>query len=302
MSVFVRFWGVRGSVPVPGPTTQRYGGNTSCVEVRSGAQRFILDAGSGIRELGLAMCAAPSAAPIHLMISHAHWDHIQGFPFFPPAYNPANRIHVYGQREGDRDIHSLLSGQMHSDYFPVQFADLGAEIVPEEIGPQPRLVGEMAVRALPAAHPGGCLSFRLDHRPSGRSVVYATDCELDQLICNADEVCPAGPASISVQGPLRRLPAPLVDFVRGATVLIADGQYTEAEYPSKVGWGHSRATTAVDFAVQVGVERLAIFHHDPMQDDAAVEAKLAACLARAAELGAELEVFAAREGVELLLA
>lgn len=297
MALHVRFWGVRGSIPVPGLTTRRYGGNTACVEVRSERTRFVLDAGSGLRELGLAMAAEGGPSTIHLLISHAHWDHIQGFPFFVPAYQPATRIHVYdhGGAGSARDMHRLLSGQMHSDYFPVQFSELGAEILRETLSDTTQLVDGIELSLLPVFHPGGCLSFRLRDPSSGASVVYATDCELDQVILDRSDAPP------TAGGPLRRLPAEVVEFARGADLLIIDGQYSDEEYPQRVGWGHSRATTAVDLAVQAEVRQAAIFHHDPMQSDHDVEQKLEACRRRAAELGSTVRVSAAREGVELRL-
>jgi len=292
MPMFVKFWGVRGSIPTPGPATRRYGGNTSCVEVRSPEAHFICDAGSGIRELGVSLARAARGKPItsHLMLSHAHWDHIQGFPFFGPAYNPTTTLRVYGTEPGDSRFHQLLSGQMGSDYFPVQFADLPGNIVSDHLDGGTRLVGDTTVAVLPVWHPGGSLSYRFTY--GGRHVVYSTDNELDLVIQN--------PEDADRPEVLRKLPSRLVDFISGADLLIADGQYTDAEYPKHVNWGHSRATTVVDLAVAAKVRQVAIFHHDPMQSDADVDAKIDACRERAAILGAhQLSVFGAREGVEL---
>lgn len=289
MSIVVKFWGVRGSIPTPGPATGRYGGNTSCVEVRTPGAHFICDAGTGIRELGLRLIEEAGDQPIctNLFLSHAHWDHIQGFPFFAPVYRATTTLRVFGTEAGDDRFHRLLSGQMDSDYFPVQFSELAGEIVADHLDGGARIVGDTEVSVFPACHPGGSLTYRFRH--GAASVVYSTDNELDLLIQN-----PRDPATA-----LRRLPAELVDFVRGADLLIADGQYTDAEYPAHRGWGHSRATTAVDLAVAADVRQLAIFHHDPMQSDAAVDAKLDACHRRAEEVGRpSLRVFGAREGVE----
>lgn len=292
MSMFVKFWGVRGSIPTPGPATRRYGGNTSCVEIRTPDALFICDAGSGIRELGMAVTRAASAQPItiHLMLSHAHWDHIQGFPFFGPVYSPTTTLRVYGTEPGDDRFYRLLSGQMDSDYFPVQFSDLASRVVSDHLDGGCRMVGDTEVSVLPVCHPGGSLSYKF--RLGERTVVYSTDNELDLLIEN--------PEDESRPDVLRKLPQDLVEFIRGADLLIADGQYTDAEYPSRVNWGHSRATTCVDLALAAGVDHLAIFHHDPMQSDADVEAKIQACRARAERLGGgDLSVFGAREGIEL---
>ncbi|WP_373049553.1 MBL fold metallo-hydrolase [Vulgatibacter sp.] len=294
MSLFVKFWGTRGSIPTPGPATARYGGNTSCVEIRTGDALFICDGGTGLRELGLDLLRRSAGKPIegHLLFSHPHWDHIQGFPFFTPIYQPANTFHIYGFAEGDQRIFQLLSGQMRSDYFPVDFSELSATISHEEILGQKTIEG-VRVKALSQLHPGGSWAFSFETQ--GRKVVYATDHELDAHLADRE-------ASIRDPGAVRVLPQALVDFVSGADLLIADGQYTDAEYPEKIGWGHPRATTTVDLAIAAGAKQLAITHHDPMQTDTDVERKIAACRERAAGRAPWLQVFAAREGVELKLA
>lgn len=294
MSFFVKFWGVRGSIPTPGLGTARYGGNTPCVEVRINGTRFVCDGGTGIRSLGEQLLeeAGQDAISLHLLLSHAHWDHIQGFPFFAPVYRPNTRLTVYGAREGDTRMYRLLSGQMQSDYFPVQFNDLGASIVPGHLGAGSRTVEGVEVAAHPVNHPGGCMAFSFAH--GGRKVVYATDHELDLVLENAEEAA-ADPRA------LRRPPAALVEFCRGADLLVCDGQYTDAEYPAHVGWGHSRATTATDLAVLAEVGRLALFHHDPMQTDEDVDNKVRACQRRAPWDDAPARIFAAREGMELKL-
>ncbi len=290
MPIFTTFWGVRGSIPTPGPATRRYGGNTSCVDIRTPEGHFICDAGTGIRELGIRMAREACGKPIcaHLLLSHSHWDHIQGFPFFAPVYNPSTTLRVYGMDDGDDRFHRLLSGQMDSSYFPVQFSDLAGNIVADHLGGGTRRVADTEVSVLPVCHPGGSLSYRFQR--GDHSVVYSTDNELDLLIENPD----APPDE------LRRIPESLVAFVRNTDLLIADGQYTDAEYPMRRHWGHSRATTVIDLAVAAGVKQVAIFHHDPMQSDADVEEKIADCRERANILGAnDLTIFAAREGITL---
>ena len=297
MSIHVRFWGVRGSIPTPGPATRRYGGNTPCVEVRTPKARFILDAGSGLRELGLRMAADAGASPSisHLLLSHAHWDHIQGFPFFAPIYKPSTTVRVYGTEPGDDRFYRLLSGQMDSDYFPVQFSDLAGHIVADHLNGGRREVEDATVSVMPLCHPGGSLSFRI--QLGEQSVVYATDNELDMGFDDIEQPNDTGHGQAAQ---LRRLPDELVEFMHGTDLLIADGQYTDEEYPSRRGWGHSRATTAVDLAVAAKVDQLAIFHHDPMQSDTDVDAKVEACRRRATALGAPgLSIFGAREGIEL---
>jgi phosphoribosyl 1,2-cyclic phosphodiesterase len=289
MPLFVKFWGTRGSIPTPGPRTQRYGGNTSCVEIRAGDSVLILDGGTGIRELGVDLLRRSQGKPLtlHLFFSHPHWDHIQGFPFFGPAYSAQHTLYLYGQ---DDKVYQLLSGQMQSAYFPVNFAELKAKIIAKQFQQGQVTVGGVEVRAFSQKHPGTSLGFSFEFE--GKKVVYSTDNELDQLISDPE-------APETRPGDLRPLPQPLLAAAQGADLLISDGQYGDAEYLHKVGWGHSRASTAVDFAVQAKCKVLAVFHHDPMQSDREVDAKVAACSARAAHLGSSLKVFGAREGVEL---
>ncbi|WP_050726586.1 MBL fold metallo-hydrolase [Vulgatibacter incomptus] len=285
----MKFWGTRGSIPTPGPTTHRYGGNTACLEVRAGDALFICDGGTGLRELGLDLIRRHQGTPIvgHMLFSHPHWDHIQGFPFFTPAYQPENVFHIYGTPKGDRRLFGLVSGQMRSDYFPVDFSELSARILAEDLEEE-RIEG-VKVRALPQCHPGG--SFAFSFEAGGRKVVYATDNELDEILLNREE------SLRDLEAP-RRFPQELLDFVRGADLLVADGQYCDEEYPSKIGWGHPRATTTVDLAAAAGVKQLAITHHDPMQSDAEVDEKIAACVRRASRLAPGLVVFGAREGAQ----
>jgi phosphoribosyl 1,2-cyclic phosphodiesterase len=289
--IFVRFWGVRGSIPTPGPRTRRYGGNTSCVEVRVGETILIFDAGTGLREFGVHLARIAKPLTLHLFLSHPHWDHIQGFPFFGPAYSKTTTLSVYGPR-GDDKNYQLLSGQMSNAYFPVRFSDLGAKIVSRSFTGESVEIDDVKVTAFGQKHPGGSVGFRVDH--DGRSVVFATDSELDQLLLDPDIVTREPNA-------LRKLPADLVEAARGTDLLIADAQYTDQEYAQKVGWGHPRATTVVDFAAQAGARRLALTHHDPMHSDREVEIMVLECQERAEKRRAELEVFAAREGITLKL-
>ena len=288
--IFVRFWGVRGSIPTPGPRTRRYGGNTSCVEVRVGDTLMVFDAGTGMRELGVHLLKArQKELTVHLFLSHPHWDHIQGFPFFGPAYVNTTTMYVYGPK-GDDKNYQLLSGQMANAYFPVRFADLGANIVARSFAGNTVKAGEVKVKSFGQKHPGGSVGFRVEH--GDKSVVFATDSELDQLLTDPD-IVKREPES------LRELPDDLVAAVKGADLLIADAQYTDTEYTQKVGWGHPRATTVVDLAVQAQVRQLALSHHDPMHSDRDVDLMVLECQERAESHGVELEVFGAREGITL---
>ena len=271
----VRFWGVRGSVASPGSGTLKTGGNTSCVEVSCAGQTVIFDLGTGLRPLGDALLRkGPVRA--HLFLSHYHWDHIAGLPFFAPAYDPKSELTIHGAMRRGRDVRQILSGQMIDPYFPVDLGALNARLrfVTLQDGGLAH-VGAAVVTAAELNHPGGALGFRLEH--DGRSMVYATDFEHGTA---ADER--------------------LVELARGADLMIFDAQYTPAEYegngvPSKKGWGHSTYQMGARLAGRAGVKKLALYHHAPDRDDKDIE-KLAA-LAKKLHAGA----FAAREGMELAL-
>lgn len=246
----IKFWGVRGSIASPGPETAAVGGNTSCVEVRCGSSRIILDAGTGVRKLGDALLReGPVEATV--LLSHLHWDHIQGLPFFVPAYLPSSRLSIVGSAHGIGSLREVLSTQMAAPSFPVRMDELGAQIAVREARPGEAFdVGEVHVRIAKLNHPGGVLAYRVEHE--GRSVVYATDTE--HYAC----VDPA----------LRAL-------ADGADVLIYDAQYTPEEYRgdggrSKVGWGHSTYVAGAEIARACGARKLVLFHHDPQRTDAGV--------------------------------
>jgi phosphoribosyl 1,2-cyclic phosphodiesterase len=282
--LFVKFWGTRGSIPTPGEHTRRYGGNTSCVEVRLNDTLIICDAGSGIRGLGDDLLdRSPGPITGHLLFSHSHWDHIQGFPFFAPAYIPENRFFIYGRNPGDDRFYRLLSGQMESDYFPISFSSLKAAIRAEFLRDSKGTIGGIQVECLDVDHPGGAIAYALS--AGGRRIVYATDCELRWQPDFSPRV-------------LREMRVELVNFCRGADLLIADGQYTDDEYALRIGWGHSSGLSAVDLAVRAGASKLALFHHDPARSDTDLERLVDTCLQRAEAHASPLSVFAAREGVE----
>ncbi len=249
----VRFWGVRGSVPVPGPSTLKIGGNTSCVEVLCGDTRLIFDAGTGIRELGNALTKqSAQALTMHMFLSHVHWDHIQGFPFFAPAFAKVHTIHMYGQSTAWGSVESSLAGQMNLANFPLTLADLPSTLVFHDMDTSQviTLDNGATISAFAGNHPGGVFLYRVDYK--NKSVVYATDNEMDAT------------------------PAPgLVEFVKGADVLICDSMYTPDEYsgvvgPNKKGWGHSTYTQSIELAKLSGAKQLVLFHHDPDRGDDAV--------------------------------
>ena len=272
----VTFFGVRGSIASPGVHTAAVGGNTSTVEVLAGGRRLVLDAGTGLRELGQRLFGR-GPQDLTLLLSHYHWDHIQGLPFFAPLYQPSTRLEIVGQRCGLHGVRDALEHQMTAPVFPVRLSDVQATLSPREVTPGDAFsVGDVRVRVAGGNHPGGVLAYRLDL--GDVSLVYATDTE----------------HGAAVDPELRAL-------AEGATLLIYDAQYTVDEYaggggrPARVGWGHSTNVAAAQLARAAGVSALALFHHDPARDDVGVLALEAATR--------ELfpATFAAREGMRLRL-
>lgn len=284
----IRLWGTRGSCPSPGPHTVRYGGNTTCVEVRGDdGHLLILDAGTGIRELGRQLRAAADGRAIRgdIFFSHAHWDHIQGLPFFPPAFQAGNHFRLFGSPTLLRGLEVVLRQQMSPVVFPVAFDDLLARMEFRELTGHRLAENGIEVQAISVRHPGGALGFRLE--PTGspdRSVVFIPDNELDRF----GDKAPGAPTRDE-----------LVAFARGARVLIHDAMYTGAEYMDHRGWGHSSYRDAVEFAIAADVETLVLFHHDPDRSDAALDEMLALCHQMVRERGGSVNVVAAAEGMEL---
>jgi phosphoribosyl 1,2-cyclic phosphodiesterase/CheY-like chemotaxis protein len=293
----VRFWGVRGSIAVPGPSTVRYGGNTACVEVRSGGQIIVLDAGTGIRPLGLALMKEFQDRPIRLtiLVSHTHWDHIQGFPFFYPAYNPANRIRVLGYEGPRKGLEMNLAAQMESPYFPVGLEQMPGHIVVEEIRDVSFPLGPVQVQTAFLNHPGTCTGYRL--LTDGGAICYLPDVEPPRHL--AAQKC-AKDAAAQLEF-ARGREEKLVEFVRGAEVLIVDCQYDAEEYQRHIGWGHSSVVDSLDLALRAEAKRLFLFHHDPNHDDDKIARMVEEAKAIVAERGGRLVVEAAREGLEVVL-
>lgn len=250
-----KFWGVRGSIPATGHATADIGGNTSCVEVRCGDSLLIFDGGTGLRLLGRSL-APELPTTVHLFFSHVHWDHIQGFPFFAPAFSAGNTIHMYGARNFLGTVETAMAGQMEFPNFPVVLGQLASELKFHDITPGETIevADDVKVRTVAGNHPGGVLIYRVEH--AGSAVVYATDTEYEDEIDEA-----------------------VVDLCRGADVLIFDSMYTPEEYEGKAdgtsrkGWGHSTMVTGARLANLAGVGQYVLFHHDPDQDDEAVAAK-----------------------------
>ena len=292
----VTFWGTRGSIASPGPDTVRYGGNTSCVEVRAGGHVLIFDAGTGLRPLGISLLEEYRERPlaVHLFISHTHWDHIQGFPFFMPAYRQGTTIHIYGAPGQGKSLEKILRGQMEADYFPVGLADLAATIDVHEFRAQGFEIGDVRVDATYLNHPAMNLAYRVSF--GGRRLVYATDHEpyaqtLDHLGGRGAEGRQFG----------QRLDHALVEFAKGSDLYIGDAQYTDDEYSTRIGWGHSPLSATVELAIATESKTLALFHHDPMHGDEVVASMERIAREQIATRGATMHCFAAAEGQSLTL-
>jgi len=289
----IRFWGTRGSLAKAGPTTLRYGGNTSCVEVgMADGTLIVFDCGTGAHGLGQALLAS-GKRPIdgHLLITHTHWDHIQGFPFFAPLFIAGNTWDIYAPGGLGNRLEETLAGQMEYTYGPLTLEQLGATIRFHDLveGTFDLNSGRITARYL--NHPALALGYRLD--VGGASVVYATDHEPH----TRDQSHTLDPhASPSRALAVHREEQGHIAFLAQADLVIHDTQYTAAEYPQKVGWGHSTVEYAVDVALAARVKRLALFHHDPLRDDAAVEHLVDIGRQRVVARGGALEIFAAAEG------
>ena len=277
----VRFWGVRGSIPVPGPQTVKFGGNTSCVEVRADGQTIILDAGSGLRPLGVSLGTEFRGQPLDLtmLITHTHWDHIQGFPFFAPAYDAQNRIRVLGFEDARRGLQEAFAGQMEPPYFPVTLSQMPSGIAFEELNGDSFQIGKIRVSLCRTNHPGVCHGYRLD--TSAGSICYVPDHEVGR----AD----SGPEAAAV-----------AQLLHDADLVILDSQYTAEEYRGREGWGHSAMEDAVRVARDARAKRLQLFHHDPSHDDEFLDQMLQK--ARRIAMGSGMRVESAREGEQVTLA
>jgi CheY-like chemotaxis protein len=256
----VSFWGVRGTLPISRRDSLRYGGNTSCTSVSFPDGRlFVFDAGTGIKALSDALAAEKRARiDTYLFISHAHWDHINALPFFAPLYSVGHRIEISGPAQPDRSLRELLSAQMDSPYFPITVREFAADVHYRELREGNFEIGRERIRSMLLSHPGSCLGYRLEH--GARSICYVTD----------NELYPPGSPFHSAE-----YVAQLADFVSGADLLITDCAYGDEEYPQHVNYGHSAVGQVVELACRARVKQLCLMHHDPDQNDAAVDAKLA---------------------------
>ena len=272
----IKFYGTRGSIPVPEREFMDFGGNTTCVRVTlPGGQIIILDAGTGIRQLGKDMIASSHEQLefMPIVLSHTHWDHVQGFPFFAPAYDPRRKFEIFicGKDCLCVDLKGVFETQMQADFFPVQLGQMGADFTFRQLD-LTEYTGRLGPKwqFLRHNHPGGAYSYRLTE--GGKTIVYSTDIEHGDVI---DER--------------------LVELAKGADLLLHDAQYTPAELKEKKGWGHSSWEQAIEVATRAGVKQLALIHHDPDHDDQFLTALEKQCQR---EFG---ECFMAREGQEIEL-
>lgn len=250
-SMILRFWGVRGSTPTPVRSNLKYGGNTPCVELRVNGELFIFDGGTGLRTLGNSLCQEFGRRPIQakIFLSHYHWDHIQGIPFFTPLYGRQNSFVFHSFRSAETDVQRALEHQMNNPYFPVDMRAMLAKRSFRAIEEQSGRFGGILLTAKRLNHPQGCLGFRIEYQ--GRTIVYATDNEPGD---------PRGDQNVRA-------------LAEGADVLIYDSQYTPHEYRhGKKNWGHSTWEEATNIAREARVKKLVLFHHDPDHDDAQVDA------------------------------
>ncbi len=290
MSFDLRFWGTRGSIPSPGPSTVRYGGNTPCVEVRTAeGALIILDAGTGIRELGRSLLSRAEGGKVDgdIFLTHAHWDHIQGIPFFAPLFIKGNHFTIWGSQALETTIDQVVREQMSPTVFPVSFSELEAQIDFRGLSGERTRRRGYEVSAIPVRHPGGALGYRFTSgHTNGPAFVYVSDNELNPSARYDD-----------LPGWRDRF----VAFARNAAVLVHDSMYTDDEYESYIGWGHSTYREAVELALEADVNRLVLFHHRPERTDDEVDRCLERCRRIARSQGKPLEIVAAAEGMTLIV-
>jgi len=293
----VRFWGTRGSIATPGPGTNHFGGNTSCVELTTAnGDLLIFDCGTGAHRLAAALMAqGKKAIHANILLGHTHWDHIQGFPFFSPAFIKGNSVAIYGPEGSRGSLHHVLAGQMEFTYFPIKLDQLPAAITYHDLTEGIHNIGGVRVATQFLNHPAMTVGYRVE--ADGVAMVYLVDHEPF-----SDELWRAGAEPGRIESILHEGDRRHAKFMADADLVIHDAQYTPDEYPSKKTWGHSSYDYVVQIAAAAGVRRLALTHHDPSHDDAFVADIERKARALALQCGTALDVFCAYEGGELTLA
>jgi phosphoribosyl 1,2-cyclic phosphodiesterase len=296
------FWGVRGSIPVSGQRTALYGGSTSCVElIADNGTHIVLDGGSGIHPLGLKYMQEGFPDHLHIFITHAHWDHIQGLPFFVPAFIPGNKITFYGCNQGAIPFEDVLRHQMETPYFPVKLSSWMADIFIESIGETVVDINGIQIQSSYAEHPGMTLGFRLEYQ--GKSVVYMPDNEpfanfdLDKVFAENDlDAEDLDMEMVFLEDQKHKF----FSFIKNADVFIHDAQYTPEEYKTKTGWGHSSYELATRAALHGKVKHLVLFHHDAARTDKDLDTILEICRKIASDEGSSMVITAASQSAPKL--
>jgi phosphoribosyl 1,2-cyclic phosphodiesterase len=304
----VRFWGVRGSIPTPGKSTVNYGGNTSCIEIRGDKEELlIIDSGTGIRSLGkfiLENDAKKGPLDIKILLTHTHWDHIQGFPFFEPAYLKDSKITFYGPVNFSDRLEDIIAGEFNYKYFPIKLEELRADLNFEELQESTFDIGGFHLTTTYMNHPILDLGYRIQYKDKTIVTMYDTepyrnpfldDMDLDNLD-EFDKIVLA-----EAEDEMTKRLKKHKEHAMGADLLIYDSQYTEDEYTQKLGWGHSYIKYATDAAIDAGAKKLCLFHHDPLRNDVQVDEFEETARSLLKETGSDIKVFCARERLEVTL-
>jgi phosphoribosyl 1,2-cyclic phosphodiesterase len=279
--MLIHVWGSRGSIAVSGKEFVKYGGDTTCLEViPSSGEVLIIDAGTGIRGLGNKL-VKEGKLNINLLLTHAHWDHLSGFPFFTPIYHKESVIRVYGPQTTQVSLKKTVSKTMTSPYFPIEFEDIHADISFLGMGNKSYTIGSVNISTIPLSHPNEGIGYRLDD--DGRSFVFLTDNELTHK----------HPTGLDYKA--------YVEFARGADLLFHDAEFRKDEYKKTEGWGHSVFLDTVRLALDAGVKSLGLFHHNQDRTDAEVDRLVAESKKLVSSKGSKLKVFAVAEGMEIKL-
>jgi phosphoribosyl 1,2-cyclic phosphodiesterase len=284
-------WGTRGSTPTPGARFLRHGGNTSCLSITYRGEHYIFDAGSGLRDLGQELMNG-TARKLNLFITHTHWDHIQGFPFFMPAYVPGFDITIWGAEGFGKDLESIFRGQLDRDYFPVQMEDMHSELHFRHLTENPVTLNGVKVHWEYAQHPGATVGYKIDF--GGHKVAWIPDNEFLQGYTGA-------PEALTHDHPLVAPYRKMIEFVSDVDVLIHEAQYTNDEYPAKIGWGHCGLSNACVLMKLANVRRWIVTHHDPAHDDTFLEQKMSMTRQMLARIGHDMDVQHGHDGLTQIL-